>query len=642
MLEDNIKAAIESARSEEVRKSLLTKLTTIKWIREKIAPINIQNSIKNCTLVAEKCLKVLAGLEAPDPINNTKRNIDIEFRTNDDGDIIYLDVLRKEQLNILPPQEYKEISDLISDKTIIDFTSENKRDRIHYQISTLDTLSYDISLLPGSMASNGHDKTMVGFVYGFYKNTPGAHLFNFMRDSVGNIFFVDAQSRDITEILPHFIYDNELRDKIYFFSLPPESGYFIKREIIDPSSIKIESGAAFQTSEVMPNQPDQNNLKRKMSERIPCITAILEEIVYIDFNNNKSKASKKLKISAAVISNRLKNKFDNEISRQSQWILLSYLDQQDQNSKWSRNPDLKKYIGELRELLGGEREPKKQCPMPISNPVSTNNNFSAVKGEKNLAISFLLKKVVNEDFGRYIGKASKVLGISQDVIFCRLSLNDSSELALSDQKKLLEYFDKQDNTSKLAMSPEAKKCITELRKLTGWEAHSRFTSNLDIGNHDLALKSEDRRISAISFLLAKIVGDEFGRYIGKAVKAFGIPQNVLSSRLSLNNTFELSLNNQKKLLEYCDKLSNGSKCFLDPRFKICIKKLRNHVVIKEAELIQAYGINTIESEAIKPHSEIKKDAGNTHHNSFFKDSKVLPEKKENNLQTLGVHEISSI
>ncbi len=222
----------------------LQKPEVIQWILERIQPLNAGRLFKakntgarsNCTLLAEKCVKVLAGLEKPSLVPARKRNFDITFRTADNNAIVYHEVKRAEQAELVPHQEFTETIDLLDTiaKTNIDTTQAPKQDSLKYITSHRSTITEDIKNLAGSAESHGEDKTLAGLIYYYYKNYDAGHLANFFRDNVGNVFFIDAQNENITEIPPTKVLNYDLKDELFFYPLTPRNGYFIKTESANP------------------------------------------------------------------------------------------------------------------------------------------------------------------------------------------------------------------------------------------------------------------------------------------------------------------------------------------------------------------------------------------------------------------------
>jgi uncharacterized C2H2 Zn-finger protein len=219
---------------------LVQKLETIKWVREIIHPLNDgrfhplhKGAQANCTLIAEKCVRVLAGLATPSLVAVKREDLDITFKQSEDGTIIYHEVIRPEQAELRPPQLFIEIIEQLEGvpKAHVDLTQTTAINSLKYITSTLLTLSRDIQSLPGSAATAGEDKTLCGLIYYYYKDIDAGHLANFYRDRHGNLFFVDAQSESITDVPPTKILDYELKDEVFFCALAPNGGYFIKREL---------------------------------------------------------------------------------------------------------------------------------------------------------------------------------------------------------------------------------------------------------------------------------------------------------------------------------------------------------------------------------------------------------------------------
>lgn len=237
---------IEDPENSE-RKILQEKLISVKWISRLIAPINAgrfkndknPGAKSNCTLVAEKCVKVLAGLEESKKVPALKNNLDISWQENENGRVVSLEVIRKNQADLIPLQEFIETVNLINDqfKSTIDLTPLSfEKESVKYITSSRERIRLDIASIAGSAISEGRDKTLTGIVYYYYGNWAG-HLANFFRDEHGHVFFVDAQSEEITETPAAQVLDYSTKDEIFFFPLPPKGGYFIKKE---PMPIKAE------------------------------------------------------------------------------------------------------------------------------------------------------------------------------------------------------------------------------------------------------------------------------------------------------------------------------------------------------------------------------------------------------------------
>ena len=220
------------------------------WLLERISPLNAgrfktksKGAKSNCTLIAEKCVKVLAGLEHPSLVPARKKNLDITFRVDEHGTIVYHEVKRLEQAGLVSYQEFTETVDLLDSQTRIniDLTQDTTRDGLKYIASSRPTISDDIKNLPGSAVSQGADKTLAGLIYYYYQDIDAGHLANFFRDALGNVFFVDAQSQEIIDTPPTKVLNYTLKQELFFYPVPPQSGYFIKKESdLDTVTIKQE------------------------------------------------------------------------------------------------------------------------------------------------------------------------------------------------------------------------------------------------------------------------------------------------------------------------------------------------------------------------------------------------------------------
>lgn len=250
-LEYTLQKQISSIEDPEnpQRKKLEEKLESVEWLSRLIAPLNAgrfcnrnnPGARSNCTLIAEKCAKVLAGLEEPKRIPARKNNLDIIWQENEEGRVLSVEVIRKNQVDLVPIQEFIETIDLVSDqfKSTINLTQSFEKESVKYITSSRECIQSDLAGIAGSAISQGKDKTLTGIVYYYYGERAG-HLANFFRDKHGHVFFVDAQSEEITESPPNQVLDYSIKDEVFFFPLPPQGGYFIKKE---PGSIKKEKSA---------------------------------------------------------------------------------------------------------------------------------------------------------------------------------------------------------------------------------------------------------------------------------------------------------------------------------------------------------------------------------------------------------------
>src|SRR5262245_34212958 len=85
---------MSNSYTEEVR--VLHKLKTKKWLEKVIQPLNNgryhplhKGAQANCTLIAEKCVRVLAGLEQPELVPVKREDVDITFREDEEGSVTY-------------------------------------------------------------------------------------------------------------------------------------------------------------------------------------------------------------------------------------------------------------------------------------------------------------------------------------------------------------------------------------------------------------------------------------------------------------------------------------------------------------------------------------------------------------------------
>jgi hypothetical protein len=211
---------------------------TIQWLRTIIQPLNnsrfhplYKGAEATCILIAEKCVRVLAGLEEPSLVLPKTEDLDIIFRQSEDGTITYHEVVRREQAQLVAPQQFIETIDILEDtaKVYVDLTQTLERRSLKYITSTLSTIAEDIQALPGSASSEGKDKTLCGLIYYYYKDLDAGYLANFYRDRYGNLFFVDAQSEFIAKAPPTHKLNYALKDEVFFYPLPPKSGYYLKR-----------------------------------------------------------------------------------------------------------------------------------------------------------------------------------------------------------------------------------------------------------------------------------------------------------------------------------------------------------------------------------------------------------------------------
>ena len=205
------------------------KAAVVQWIKERIQSLNAgrfktksKGAKSNCTLIAEKCVKALSGLEELALVSTCNKNYEIR---------------RSEQVELIPYQEFIETIDMLdSDNNVITpicLTQVHKRNSIKYIITTRSSIIEDIQNLPGSAESLGEDKTLAGLIYYYYQDVDAGHLANFFRDKTGNVFFIDVQSEETIATVPTKVLDYELKEEVFFYPLSPKSGYFIEQEPIN-------------------------------------------------------------------------------------------------------------------------------------------------------------------------------------------------------------------------------------------------------------------------------------------------------------------------------------------------------------------------------------------------------------------------
>lgn len=242
LLEETLQKELDALTSSDDPKriELREKIEIVMEIRVKIRPINAQRYEKNalarsnCVYVAEECVRVLSGRAGKThqaPLR--RKNLTITDR-RDNNNIVYHEVLSKEQADLVSFQDFTETISLLDDKkssTEIDLSLVSSRGIAKYIQSNLNNLASDLKNIPGTADSNGDDKTLTGLIYYYYENIDAGHLANFYRSKQGYLFFVDAQSEEITESPPEKIFNANIRkNSIFYFIAKPKLGYYVKKE----------------------------------------------------------------------------------------------------------------------------------------------------------------------------------------------------------------------------------------------------------------------------------------------------------------------------------------------------------------------------------------------------------------------------
>lgn len=275
---------------------------TKQWLLSRIKPINagrfntVKGARSNCTLVAEECVKVLAGLKEPEKVPARSHTIDMIAKTDDSGRVVSFEVEREEQAQLITQQEFIDTIDLVNNaaKTDIDLTT-TFAPTIKYITSNKYTIIDDIKNLPGTCASKGQDKKLAGLIYYFYEGIEAGHLANFYRDEQGNIFFVDAQNETVSATPPTKVLKYSLKYELFFFPLAPKSGYFVKKETPDISIIKKEPNVGIKeklTNSQTGQLVKSLSLKRKPSELSE--QANKRQKLFEEFQNRTSFTDKEL------------------------------------------------------------------------------------------------------------------------------------------------------------------------------------------------------------------------------------------------------------------------------------------------------------------------------------------------------------
>lgn len=295
-LEEQYLAQLENLTDVNQKIELQQKLVTVKWLKEKIAPINggraekIPNARKNCVLVAEECLRVLSGTKEPELVPAKKMNLDItlgiESKTNK---IVYHEVHRQQQIEMLAMAEFNELIEILDEKNKVEIDLQQKpRTGVKYITTKHSDITAELKSLAGSSSSNGSDKTLVGLIYYHYKNKKAGHLANFFRDSHGHVFFVDAQLEKISDETPKKIFNYVLTEEVFYFVIPPKNGFYVKKEI-DLTPIKTEttnsenqiSKKRFATDETNINKRVRiDNNTHNLNEELS--TALIKQLVNMD------------------------------------------------------------------------------------------------------------------------------------------------------------------------------------------------------------------------------------------------------------------------------------------------------------------------------------------------------------------------
>lgn len=276
-LKDRLKQKIANAGSLAKNEEFEKKLKTVQWLQENIAPLNegrfytkMKGAKSNCTLLAEKCVRVLSGLEKPTRVAAVKNNLNVVIRKDDSNRIVYHEVYRQQQSILVPPSEFVETINLLeSEKTLthIDLSqSSTKEESLKYIASTLNTIAEDLKNLPGDAQSSGTDKTLTGLIYYyFHNNKMTGHLANFYRSKEGDVYFVDAQTEEIDDSAPQLYLDEPFADEVFYYALPPSSGYYIKKE---PGLLKIKSESGIVHETISLNLPNEEHNSMNDQEKL--------------------------------------------------------------------------------------------------------------------------------------------------------------------------------------------------------------------------------------------------------------------------------------------------------------------------------------------------------------------------------------
>lgn len=241
MLEIELQNRLNSLDSSDPKRNeLIEKIAIIKEIRERIKPINAERfatdkrARANCSYVAEICARVLAGVGEVELAPLRKKNLTITTRQNEEDQIVYHEVISKEQASLVTFQNFVETINLLDDEEStaeIDLTTSSSRGIAKYIQSSIDSIILDLHSLPGSNISEGKDKTLTGLIYYYYEGNQAGHLANFFRTKEDYLFFVDAQNEDISETPPQNVLDYTInKHSIFYFVVKPSSGYYVKME----------------------------------------------------------------------------------------------------------------------------------------------------------------------------------------------------------------------------------------------------------------------------------------------------------------------------------------------------------------------------------------------------------------------------